>query len=222
MEPDFWKKKWEAGDIGFHQAQVEPFLIKYFSDLTPGIVFVPLCGKSKDLIWLVQNGWTVVGVEASSIACQAFFEENKISYQKEKKDNFTVYQGVTQITIWCGDYFKLPKEAVLGVTAIYDRAALIALPREVRLKYVDQNKILFPRARFQTMQILLLAIEYPQEHAQGPPFSVDTKEIQQLYGDLFSIRELEKEEDKILPERSDKFHGVQIFETVYWLSRESS
>ena len=43
-------------------------------------IFVPLCGKTLDLIWLNEKGHTVMGCELSEVAAKQFFEENKIPY----------------------------------------------------------------------------------------------------------------------------------------------
>ncbi len=160
MDRKYWEEKWKAGDIRFHQSEINPHLKKHSAYLQPGPVFVPLCGKSKDLIWLNQQGLDVVGVELSPIACEAFFSENGLSYQKFSTDGFSVYQG-DQATLWCGDFFSLPPRAFEKAKSIYDRAALIALPKDLRKKYSE--KIIEIVSHSSIENILLIVIEYPQE-----------------------------------------------------------
>lgn len=67
-----WSQSWNlpAGkNPGFHRQDVNPLLVKHLprlfgSDPPTGLtVLVPLCGKSRDLIYLCHQGLDVVGVE---------------------------------------------------------------------------------------------------------------------------------------------------------------
>ncbi|MEA2773553.1 MAG: thiopurine S-methyltransferase, partial [Acetobacteraceae bacterium] len=81
MQPEFWRDRWFRGQIGFHQPAVERYLEEHWADLDTvkgSCVFVPLCGKSLDLLWLRDIGHGVIGVELSDIAVQAFCMENGI------------------------------------------------------------------------------------------------------------------------------------------------
>ena len=135
MEKNYWNEKWEKKEIGFHQDSGHPALPKYFEVLSGTKVLVPLCGKSKDMLWLAAHGFKVVGVELSPIACRDFFEEASLPFSLSQREGFTVFEG-TDISLWCGDFFKLPQSAIAGMTTIYDRAALIALPPDTRKQYV--------------------------------------------------------------------------------------
>lgn len=219
MQSNRWHEAWKSGQIGFHQAEFEPTLVKHFSKLKPGTVFVPLCGKSLDLIWLVNAGWTVRGAELSPIACEAFFKENELEYKKRTAGSFSIFEG-EKVTLWCGDFFDLESEAFEGVTALYDRAALIALSKDLREKYVIKVDSLLKLNRIEKMKILLIALDYPQQSADGPPFSVDEDEIKRLYEPLgFQIQRTERHEEELLPRRNPKFSGLKIFESAYWITR---
>ncbi|MCK8071365.1 MULTISPECIES: thiopurine S-methyltransferase [Vibrio] len=175
--PEFWHNKWAANQIGFHLEDVNPLLIKFWEKTEPSYeksVFVPLCGKSEDLIWLASKHEDVQGVELSQIAVRAFFAEHlytptvtQISGQHE------LYQ-FDELNIYTGDYFTAP---IQPVDTIYDRASLVALPEEMRVQYVERLKqLLKPGGK-----ILLVTLDYDQSEMAGPPFSVPKLEIDQLF-----------------------------------------
>ena len=48
MKAAFWHERWEANQLGFHQDEVNPQLVRYWPQLSLGTeaaVFVPLCGN---------------------------------------------------------------------------------------------------------------------------------------------------------------------------------
>lgn len=185
MEAAFWESKWQRGEIGFHLDDVNPSLVEFFPELklAPGdTVFVPLCGKSLDMLWLAEQGVQVIGVELVREAVVAFFEERALTPRIEESGEFRVFRAGAY-TIWQGDVFKLPKAAVHTCTAIYDRAALIALPLAMRVAYADTKARLFPKP----VPSLLITLDYPQDEAEGPPFSVSAEEVQRLYGARYEI-----------------------------------
>jgi len=139
MDKDYWHQKWHSNDIGFNQSQPNKLMQNYFSLLklkSGGRVFVPLCGQSIDMLWLAGQGYQVIGVELSQIACSAFFKENKTPVNVTKIKNFTLYTS-EKITIFCGDFFKLKRAVLEKIDAVYDRAALIALPEDARNSYAE-------------------------------------------------------------------------------------
>lgn len=145
--------------------------------LAPGeTVFVPLCGKSVDLRWLADQGAHVVCVELSPIAVESFFAEQGLTPRTSKEGGFAVWKS-GPIRVLCGDYFALTPAHLAGVQAVYDRAALIALPPERRADYVAHLDRLLPGAR----RTLLVTLEYPQQQMQGPPFSVAEREVHSLF-----------------------------------------
>ena len=161
---------------------------RYFSSLklTPGCrVFVPLCGQSVDMLWLASQGYEVIGVEFSQVACDAFFKENKIPVKITETSDFVLYSS-DEITIFSGDFFKLNR-AVLGkIDAVYDRAALVALPAAARQSYSKHLiELMNPMAA-----MFLITTAYHQDVMQGPPFSVDEKEVLMLYRAYFDVNQL--------------------------------
>ena len=195
MNPEFWQARWKEKRIGFNQPKVNPLLIKYFSDLkmaTGSRIFIPLCGKSIDMIWLANQGFDMVGVELVESAVQEFFTENNISYTikaHDKSSNIKCYQGQLSgqtIALWVADIFMLRTNDVGRVDAVYDRAALIAMPAELRPQYSQQVIDLSQNA-----PQLLLTLNYDQNERAGPPFSISHEQIQQYYSAHYQIQELE-------------------------------
>ena len=188
MKHDFWHQRWSEGRIGFHQADFNPYLKKYWQLLSLAAddrVFVPLCGKSKDMLWLREQGHEVLGVELNASACEAFFAENGAEPECNQKSGFVV-RSVDGVELMCGDFFSLNTEDLRDVGAVYDRAALIALPQEMRIQYAEHLTQILPKG----VQILLITLEYDGEG--GPPFSVQGSEVERLFGAAFEIECLER------------------------------
>ena len=175
MEADFWHQVWQQDQLGFQLAEAHPLLRAQLAALpASAAVLVPLCGKSPDLHLLAQR-YQVVGAELSQIACRDFFAEAQLPVSPLDVGAFTLWQAA-QYQLWHGDFFELPATAVSGCQFIYDRAALIALPAQMRQRYVQRLKQLLPHAT-----LLLISLEYPEHEKQGPPFSVTAAEITQLF-----------------------------------------
>ncbi|MDF1828352.1 MAG: thiopurine S-methyltransferase [Legionellaceae bacterium] len=187
MNTNFWHKKWQTNQIGFNQKKPNPLMQQYIKtlDLKPGDrIFVPLCGKSIDMLWLLEQGYEVMGVEVNEGACQAFFEEHKIPLKIKDIEHFRVYSH-DNITLFCGDFFQLTPELLGHLDAVYDRAALIALPADLRQRYVTHlSQLLSPETR-----VLLITIAYDSADMQGPPFSVDEHDVTQLFSAQFDIQQ---------------------------------
>lgn len=179
MEAEFWHNRWRDNLIPFHKERTNHYLKKYFHLLEVGDgddVLVPLCGKSVDMCWLRQQGCTVTGVELSDIAVRDFFVEQGIAAERGADDDFEILEG-EGIRLLCGDFFALGAAHTASTAAVYDRAALVALPPEMRARYVDHlHALLAPAA-----PTLLLTFEYPTHETDGPPFSVDVEEVHALY-----------------------------------------
>ena len=178
MKENFWHKCWSKDQIGFHQDDVHPMLLNYFNDWAgqgETGVFVPLCGKSLDMHFIAQSH-PVLGSELSTIACDDFFKESGIAYQLRNETRYMRYQSAG-ITLLAGDFFALQSQDVEHCQLIYDRAALIALPTDMRQRYVEKLRALFPSGT----QLFLLSLEYPKDELEGPPFSVDETEIGHLF-----------------------------------------
>ncbi|HLX52484.1 MAG TPA: thiopurine S-methyltransferase [Aquella sp.] len=187
-----WLEHWEQGDIPFHLDAANPFLEKYWSKLKvtrKANVLVPLCGKSKDLLWLMNQGYHVIGIELSEIACEAFFVENNLSFKKIKNSKFLCYHH-DQIKLYCGDFFALSSDMIPTITAVYDRAALQALPKKLRQIYACHLAQLI----VSNGQMLLITYDSPTDLEQGPPYSVSFQEVKGLFETKFQINELVREQ----------------------------
>ena len=190
MEADFWVQRWQDNQIGFHQGQVNPWLIEYWPGLeipADGRVLVPLAGKSLDMWWLRQQGHAVLGVELSPIAVAGFFDEAGIVPEHGRDGAFEYCSG-DGVRLLCGDFFALGRDDLEGVAAVYDRASLVALPPAMRPGYVAHLLRILPPG----CPILLITMEYPSEQMQGPPFAVAENEVRRLFDDHFVVEKLEE------------------------------
>jgi len=187
MQADFWHKRWERNQIGFHQDQVNPYLARYWPGL--GIeagsrVLVPLCGKSLDLAWLAGQGLRVLGVELSQRAVEDFFAEQQLQPERYEHGAFTCYRS-EGVEIWCGDFFQLTAGDVADCAGLYDRAALIALPPEMRQRYAAHLNVILPKG----CRGVLVTMDYDQSKLDGPPFSVADDEVQALFAGRWQVSE---------------------------------
>jgi thiopurine S-methyltransferase len=179
MQSDFWRDRWREGKIGFHEGKPNDFLQRYGARLAGcRRVLVPLCGKSDDLAYLAAQGHEVVGVELVEEAVKQFFVEHAIAPEVTRREPFAVYRA-NALTIFAGDFFATTAELIGPIEAIYDRAALVALPRDMRAKYVAHVRAIAPSAR----TTLLVSLEYPEDAMEGPPFCVAEAEVRTLYAD---------------------------------------
>ena len=193
MEPSFWLDKWLQGQIGFHAAAPNRYLIEHMSELERGAgqeaqgrsVYVPLCGKSMDLHALQRAGFAVVGTELAPLATEAFFREAGLQRATRERDTHREHRAGA-FRILEGDIFNIPANAIGPCDAAFDRAALVALPPERREDYVVHlRSVLRPGA-----VLLLIAFEYDQTQMPGPPFSVDDACVRALWGPHGSVRAL--------------------------------
>lgn len=183
MEADFWRAKWEKGEIGFHGAAPNPLLLKHFPSLGLAAgtrVFLPLCGKTLDIHWLLAQGFQVAGAELSALAVDQLFAE--LGVVPDITDETTPVGPLRRhaapgIVIHQGDLFALDAAGLGPVDAVYDRAALVALPADLRPRYARHVAEIAEDA-----PQLLIAYEYDQAAMDGPPFAVGAEEIRRLYG----------------------------------------
>jgi len=219
METDFWHERWQRGEIGFHQPHIHDQLQRFWPALGLGAgssVFVPLSGKSRDMVWLAERGHKVIGVELSELAVAAFFEEMGIAPQRQQAGALEVWSG-GPYTIHCGDFFKFEADAVADVSAVYDRAALIALPPNMRPAYVTHLANILPRAA----KVLLIALDYPEGEIAGPPFAVARDEVTRLCAPAFDIEVLEDRDGLAASENLRKRGVTRLVETAYLLRRRA-
>lgn len=185
MDPDFWHNRWKNNQIGFHIDQVNPLLKEHFSVLClkkGDCIFLPLCGKTLDIHWLLDQGLFVVGVELSSIAIIQLFEDLGIKPNIEEEEKFVIYSS-EGIRIYVGDFFDLTESKLGEVQAVYDRAALVALPSAMRKNY---TKKLMELTRISNQ--LTIVFDYDQTQMDGPPFSLSDREIKSHYEDFYELK----------------------------------
>lgn len=184
MEANFWHQRWEKNEIGFHQTDANPALVEHFGtlDLPAGArVFVPLCGKTLDIGWLLGQGFRVAGAELSELAIQQLFEELGVAPKVTELCALKTYSA-EGIDIFVGDIFELDADALGAIDGVYDRAALVALPPEMRLRYTAHLRAITGGA-----PQLLLTFEYDQSVMPGPPFSIPKNEVQDHYAKAYDV-----------------------------------
>ena len=186
---DFWSRE---GNPGFHQAGVNTYLEQFISlfDLAPGdTVFLPLCGKSVDMLWLAQQGFKVIGVELSEVAIKAFFKESALHYEIESIPGFTRYDSAN-ISLYHGNFIDLKAQHLSSCKLVYDRASIVAIEPSNRPVYSQHMLNLIPGET----SMLLVLLEYDQSVISGPPFSVPVAEVESYYSDLYDIQTLLSQE----------------------------
>lgn len=215
MQHEFWLERWKQNQIGFHKQEINPYLQYYWSRLAVSQgdrVFVPLCGKSNDMLWLRAMGYQVVGVELSPLAVESFFSDNDLKPTVRRKGDFWVSE-VDGLQIFCGDFFALRPADLGHIKVVYDRAALVALPADMRINYVSSLSTLLST----NTQILLITLDYPQYEMQGPPFSVQGEEVNRLFSTWCDV-ELLASEYVLEQETSFKERGLtRMVEQTYRL-----
>jgi len=188
MEASFWHERWRNSETAFHLNRVNPVLKKHFDKLalnTSDRIFVPLCGASNDLPWLVEQGLEVVGVELSELAVEQLFNENSMSPTKTEHGGMTLWQA-DRLSVYQGDIFALTTEMIGPISGVYDRAALIALPEPMRLQYIAHLNAITPMSR----RTLLITIEYDATVMSGPPFSVNESAVSDYFVADFNVEQL--------------------------------
>jgi thiopurine S-methyltransferase len=217
MQHDFWLERWQRGETGFHQARANPWLVSQSPALTlqaGSHVFVPLCGKTHDLRFLADSGYRVTGIELSPLAVEAFFREQQLVADVTTAGALTLHTA-GNLRIFCGDFFALDAAQLGAVDAIFDRAALVALPPAMRAAYAAHLATLAtPRSR-----CLLVSFDYPQQEMSGPPFSVPQAEIRSLFSAHFDIAALGREEILDAEPRFRERGLTRMTETCWLLQR---
>ncbi|MCL9783425.1 thiopurine S-methyltransferase [Vibrio sp. S4M6] len=210
-DPEFWHNKWASNKIGFHLNEVNPLLIEYWNKTQPALtdrVFVPLCGKTEDLVWLAQRHESVQGVELSQIAVRSFFAEHFYTPTVIPVNGQHELYQFDELSIYTGDFFTAPLEQV---DIVYDRAALIALPETMRQAYVERLLSLLTAGG----RILLVTLDYCQHEMAGPPFSVSSLEVERLFKE-HKVTQLHRDEaDETHPKIYKK--GLSRFAEEVWL-----
>jgi thiopurine S-methyltransferase len=188
MEPEFWHNKWHNNELGFHNETVHPLLADHWHKLSLDIdsrVFVPLCGKTRDIAWLLSKGYKVVGAELSEIAIQQLFKDLNLEPKVDHLGALLHYH-TDNLDIFVGDIFDINHELIGTVDASYDRAALVALPTEMRERYTA-HLVTLTKAAPQ----LLICFEYDQQTMNGPPFSIETPVLSDYYQHHYQLNLIE-------------------------------
>jgi len=191
MEAHFWHQRWENKEIGFHASEVNPFLRSHISQLklqAGDHIFLPLCGKTKDIAWLLEQGYQVTGAELSEIAVKELFQELRITPTTKALGELTEYSS-GPLRILVGDIFQVNADILGSVQAIYDRAALVALPDTMRTQYTAHLIQIT-----QTAPQLLITYFYNQQLIAGPPFALSDTEVHIHYASTYHIAQLECQE----------------------------
>jgi thiopurine S-methyltransferase len=211
MKHEFWHQKWETNEIGFHLPGANPLLLKYFSTLNlkqGARIFLPLCGKTLDIAWLLAKGYRVAGVELSRIAIEDLFKSLNVTPNIKILDE-VVHYSAPNIDILVGDIFKISPTMLGAIDAVYDRAALVALPEDIRKLYTMHLITLSNHA-----PQLLICFEYNQSLHAGPPFSINVNEVKQHYQAHYDLTLL------VTETISDGLKGKHpASEHVWWLKR---
>ncbi|MET0432133.1 MAG: thiopurine S-methyltransferase [Hyphomicrobium sp.] len=219
MDKTFWHERWQHHDIGFHQQQIHAQLRGLWPTLRLAqetAVFVPLAGKSRDMVWLATQGHRVIGVELSDVAVHEFFDEGGQVPKRTWTGTFEL-SSAGPFELYCGDFFDFPADVLKDVVAVYDRAALIALPAGMRAYYVETLSRIIPPDAI----IFLIAIDYTQGELTGPPFAVPAEEVRRLYGKTFDIQVLDVRDGLADSDNLKKRGVTQLQETAYLLRRRA-
>lgn len=210
MEASFWHQKWEKGDIGFHKSEANALLVEHFKKLNlekGSRVFLPLCGKTHDFAWLLACGYRVVGAELSELAIKELFDDLGVEPKISRVGELALYSA-KNIDIFVGDIFDVFTEFLGSVDAVYDRAALVALPANMRDKYTSHLMKITDVA-----PQLLITYEYNQQLMDGPPFSINEEEVKHHYAIAYQLKSLESKDV------ADGLKGKGAIETVWLLQK---
>jgi len=201
---DYWEFRWQYDYIGWHQKTGNKYLMDYMNehylktvqDTSQIRVFVPLCGKSQDMIRLYELGFTVVGVEYAPKAIDEFFSENSIPTLDNPKygtgDKVFAASADGRLIIGHGDLFTFTPESLpfTQYDLIWDRGSLEALNLADRPKYSNLMLSLLKSDGV----YLTDTKDYDITQYGGPPLKANTEDLQKLYGDRCSVEEVYRED----------------------------
>lgn len=216
MQAEFWLNKWQKNEIGFHLPKAHGWLVSLWPKVNTGAtlqtVFVPLCGKSLDLDFFLEQGHKVIANELSEQAVIDVFERLQLPAEITKWVGGKCYSS-DKLSIYVGDFFQLTDKEIRHVDCIYDRAALIALPETMRTQYTQHLLALCPSAKQ-----CLITLDYDQQKMSGPPFALTDAEVNEHYEATHLIQEL-KSADIIENEPRFKQNGLpELIQRVYQLT----
>ncbi|MEO1094309.1 MAG: thiopurine S-methyltransferase [Cyanobacteria bacterium J06638_28] len=184
MDVSFWRERWEGNNIAFHKSEANTLLVNHWDKLVipqGSRVFVPLSGKTRDIAWFLAQGYRVAGAELIELAIEQLFKELGVEPKIARLGNVSLYSA-QDIDIWVGNIMHVSSDRLGSVDAIYDRAALVALPEAMRKQYTAHLTAITSQA-----PQLLITFEYDQTLMAGPPFAISAAEVQEHYGDRYEI-----------------------------------
>ncbi len=217
MDPKFWIDRWQRADTGFHQKTVHDLLARHWPSLglkRGAQVFVPLCGKSLDMVWLADEGMNVLGIELSELAVDSFFSERARAPGVETAGVHKIKRA-GPYELWAGDFFSMPAEATRRISAVFDRASLVAMPRTMQQAYADKMAALVPSG----VPVLLVSLDFDPSQMEGPPFPVPAAQVERLFGGAFRITRLEARDGLPMSQNLAKRGLTALEESVYRMVR---
>ena len=208
----FWHDRWKNQLTRWHRVEYNDLMVKHWHSLNApdgSEVFVPLCGKSLDMLWLADQGYSIVGLEMVEQAIHTFFKENQLSPESTQFGKLVKHSS-PPFTIFQGDVFAL-EAGTVQADAWYDRAAMVAIPPSTRESYVQQI-----RQQTKSGAVgLLITFTYPQHEADGPPFSLTDEDAFTLFSEGFEIERLE-----VIDVSDEKDRGVSsVTSSVFKITR---
>ena len=213
MDHNFWLDRWQNADIGFHQEAAHDSLVRHWPSIgvpKSAHVLVPLCGKSLDMVWLAGQGHAVIGTELAEAAVDQFFAERSRTPASVTEGAFVVKRA-GPFEIWCGDHLQLDPAVTRRIGGVFDRAALVAMPRVMQQAYADQFAALTPTG----IPVLLVTLDYDPSEMDGPPFPITPQRIDELFGANFRITLLERREGLSFSRNLQK-RGLSWLDETAW------
>lgn len=213
MEADFWHRRWRKNEIGFHEEDGNHLLKTYIKKLAlpaGARIFVPLCGKTRDIAWLLSQGFSVVGIELNTLAVEQLLAELDVRAEHYTVDGFDHHQACFAdgqgLDIFTGNFFAF-NQAIMGtVDAVFDRAALVALPEEMRKQYAQHLLAVSNKC-----EQLLVCYEYADGLMQGPPHSVNSEEVMRHYATEMNVEQIYREKvEGGFREQSEVYEAVYV------------
>ena len=176
-------------------------IIMKFSDLLTQSkanqnILVPLCGKSKVMFVLAEQGHTIVGIEWSKPAIVAFFDDNELAYQELFFDlngnNIPMFRAIEKsITIYCGEFLSFNDHTGIGpFDCILDHGAIVTFAPGRSSYAAIINSFTKPGGK-----VLLSIFDYDHFERPSIPFAVTEKEVNSLFKDYFKTITLVEELD---------------------------
>lgn len=184
------KKMTKKSEDPEYLKKVDPILMKHITELTAGRsnlrIFVPMCGKTRDMLWLAERGHAITGAEINARYIMAFFRDAALEYelrseQIKPKRNVNVYAAKGHdITLYQCDIFDYSVEVSGQFDAIWDQSAIPVI-NEMGSKRLKQYTSL--------MQSLLKPDgRHMVEICKHGANFVDSKMLKSLFGGKCDVR----------------------------------